>query len=58
MDIKTLIKIFRGMPESFRMDKDIEFLMNQETTMDNIHELIKLIKQKEVEFEKERNKWI
>ena len=56
MDIKTLIKIFSGIPESFRMDKDIEFLMNQETTMDNIHELIKLIKQKEAEFEKERNK--
>jgi hypothetical protein len=53
MDIKTIIKIFRGMPESFRMDKDIAFLMNQEATMDNIHELIK---QKEVEFEKERNK--
>ena len=58
MDIKTLVKIFRGMPESFQMDKDIAFLMKQETTMDNIHELIKLIKQKEVEFEKERNKWI
>lgn len=56
MDIKTLVKIFRGMPESFRMDKYIAFLMNQEATMDNIHELIKLIKQKEVEFEKERNK--
>lgn len=56
MDIKTLVKIFRGMPESFRMDKDIIFLMNQEATMDNIHELIKLIKEKEVEFEKERNK--
>ena len=56
MDIKTIVKIFRGMPDSFQMDKDIAFLMNQEATMDNIHELIKLIKQKEVEFEKERNK--